>query len=64
MFWRKNETPSAEISGAIRGAVRSGRYANRSIDHAEQPAPIIAAMNMNGSSSQTGTIGSAGPPTR
>ena len=34
-FWRKNETPSAVISGAIRGALRSGRYANRSIDDAE-----------------------------
>ena len=35
---RKNETPSALISGAIRGALRrSGRYAKRSIATPSRP---------------------------
>ena len=46
---RKNETPSALISGAIRGArfSRSGRYANRSMTTPSKPAPSIAAANMS-----------------
>ncbi len=32
MFWRMKDTPTAVISGASRGALRSGLYAMRSIN--------------------------------
>ena len=51
----KNETPSALISGAIRGALRSGRYANRSMTTPSTPQPSIATRTINAIRSQTGT---------
>ena len=61
---RKNETPSALISGAIRGALRSGRYANRSITTPRMAQPAIAARVIRISSSQTGTTGVCGATER
>ena len=50
------------MSGAIRGASRSGRYANRSMTTPSTAHPAIAVMVMSTSSSQSGTTGSAEPP--
>jgi hypothetical protein len=58
----KNETPSALIKGAIRGALRSGRYANRSITTPRKPVPSIDTMNITTISSQTEIDSPAGPP--
>ena len=44
-FCRKIETPIAEISGASRGAWRSGRYANRSMSTPRMPIATIATPN-------------------
>ena len=54
LYWRKNETPSALISGAIRGALRRGRYANRSIPTPTIGQTIMAATTMSTSTSQIG----------
>ena len=61
---RQNETPSALISGAIRGAraFRSGRYAKRSTPTPSRPAPIIADASMAKISRATGTSGLSVPP--
>ena len=56
-FARKNETPSALISGAMRGALRNGRYAKRSITTPSTAQPAIAASVTSTSSAQIGTIG-------
>ena len=61
-YARKKETPSALISGAIRGALRSGRYAKRSIATPRSAQPAIAASVIRISSSQVGTFGSVEPP--
>ena len=50
------------MSGAIRGASRKGRYANRSMATPSTAQPAIAARVMRMSRSQTGTTGSAEPP--
>ncbi len=62
LYSRKNETPSAEISGAIRGAVRSGRYANRSIATPSPAQPTIATMNISTSTIQIEITGFVAPP--
>ena len=60
----KNETPSALIRGAMRGARRSGRYANRSIATPRKPQPAIAASSMSTIRIQTATFGSWAPPSQ
>jgi hypothetical protein len=60
--WRKNETPRALISGAIRGACRSGRYAKRSIAIPSKPDPTIAAANMSKNRTGIETFGLVAPP--
>ena len=50
------------ISGAIRGAVRSGRYANRSIATPSSPQPTHRGEQDVGSSTATGTDGESGAP--
>ena len=45
-FWRMNETPIAVISGASRGALRSGRYANRSIATPSRPITTMTIANV------------------
>ena len=45
-FWRMNETPIAVISGARRGALRSGRYANRSMTTPSRPRTTIVTANV------------------
>ena len=50
------------MSGAIRGASRSGRYAKRSIATPRKPEPTIATTNMKSISSATGIAGLSGPP--
>ena len=62
LFWRKNETPSALISTAIRGAFRSGRYANRSMATPTTPAPSIPARNMSTMSGKSAIDGEGAPP--
>ena len=54
--------PMAVISGAIRGALRSGRYANRSIATPRPPVSSAASTNMITSSSGTGMASAFGPP--
>ncbi len=58
----KKETPSALMSGAIRGAFRSGRYAKRSIATPSTPHPTIAPRIISRMSNQTATLGSCAPP--
>jgi hypothetical protein len=60
----KSDTPSALMSGAMRGARRSGRYANRSIATPRNPQPTIAASNMRTIRIQTATLGSCAPPSQ
>ena len=48
------------MSGAIRGAVRSGLYANRSIVTPTTAQPTMAAITMRTSTSQIEMLGSAG----
>ena len=43
--WRKKETPIAEIRGMSRGALRSGRYAVRSITTATPPLTAMPATS-------------------
>jgi hypothetical protein len=62
LFWRKNDTPSALISGAILGAFLKGRYANRSITTPRRPQPMIAATNIAATATQAPTEGLTGPP--
>ena len=57
-----NEIPSAVISGAIRGALRSGLYAKRSISTPSTPVPNAASKNMIATSSGTGITSAVGPP--
>jgi hypothetical protein len=60
----KKDTPSAEIRGAIRGALRSGRYANRSITTPSTPHAAIAAQTRSVISTQTATLGDSAPPSQ
>ena len=50
------------MSGAMRGASRRGRYANRSIATPSTAQPAIAASVITMRRSHTGTTGSAEPP--
>ncbi len=62
-YARKNETPSALISGAMRGASRSGRYAKRSIATPSDRASRHRGEHHRGrAASQIGTTGSTAPP--
>ena len=50
------------MSGAIRGAFRSGLYANRSIATPRNPQPIAAATSVSSRSAAVGTVGVYGAP--
>ena len=54
-FWRMNDMPMAVISGASRGALRSGLYAMRSTVTLIRPQPSIATAR------QTRIAGSTEP---
>ena len=56
------DTPSAVIRGAIRGASRSGRYANRSIATPRPAQPPAASTNMRSSRRGIGIVTADDPP--
>ena len=63
MFWRMNETPTAVINGASRGARRSGLYAMRSITAFATANPGIVTRSTSRSPPMiTGTLVSVSRP--
>ncbi len=56
------ETPSALISGAMRGASRNLRYAKRSMPTPRRPQPSIAKSSMHATTNQPPMNGSDAPP--
>ena len=62
LYDRKNETPRALMSGAMRGASRRGRYAKRSITTPRTAHAAIAASAIRMSTTQIEIVGSIAPP--
>ena len=50
------------MSGAILGALRSGRYATRSIATPRKPEPAIETANIRMMSGTSGMVGERAPP--
>ena len=46
MFWTMNDMPTAVISGASRGACRSGLYAMRSIEALNSANPVMITTSV------------------
>ncbi len=63
MFWTMNDMPIAVISGARRGAWRSGLYATRSIVALKTEKTTITTTNVRRSPpTMTGTLESVSSP--
>ena len=63
MFWTMNDMPIAVISGARRGAWRSGLYATRSIVALKIAKTVITTTNVRSSPPMiTGTLESVSRP--
>ena len=69
-FWRMNDTPIAVMSGATRGAWRSGRYTRRSMLTFRNPmigivnASAARTKKMSGMTWSTGPVCPKTPPMR